>query len=146
MDSLFLTKELVEECVDILRPTIETLIAKDPKRMLVYLLVLQPNIIDSVGGRDNLDVLWEGAVGEQDRNKWPVGRNYPLYVRKKAKISLIHKRASHLVLRDACHLISPEDSKCGGGEYRDGIVTAGSALEWYDNYAVASMLASLLHA
>ena len=138
MASAFLTKEVVERALGMIKPGIEALI-KSEKKVVLYLVVLDP--AESKAGAKT--VLWEGAIGDSDRKKWP--RDYCHFAHSKAELTLRTGLPAHLVLRNAPHLYREGDFKFGGSDIRNGIIVAASGLDWYLDLMISGAIAAMCH-
>jgi hypothetical protein len=136
MASAFLTKEVVERAVGMIKPGIEALI-KSEKKAVLYAVVLDPTAAPAKA------VLWEAAIGEPDRKKWQ--RDYCHFAHCKAELTLRTGLPAHLVLRNAPHLYQKDDFKFGGSEIRNGLIVAASGLDWHLDLAISGAIAAICH-
>lgn len=157
MNSALLTKALVAQVAEILRPSIEKIIALDPRRNVAYVIVPDP-VITYATAKEYYAVehtppgiiqnpgtfLWEGAFGEQDRTEW--ANPYDKFAAAKTEISWRTGLPSHLVQRDYPHLYRHRDFKFGGSVVYKGIIVGTSGLAWQHDLAVSGMFATTLHA
>jgi hypothetical protein len=135
MSSAFLTKEVVEQAVGMIKPGIEALI-KSEKKVVLYIVVLDP----AAGSKA---VLWEAAIGDPDRKQWP--RDYAHFAHSKADLTYRTGLPAHLVLRNAPHLYQEGDFKFGGSEIRNGLIVAASGLDWHLDYMISGAIAAMCH-
>ena len=140
MASAFLTKEIVEQAVNMIRPGVLGLINREGK-LVLYVVVLDPAA--KSGQAPGKAVLWEAAIGEQNRKRWP--RNYAQFALAKAELTLRTGLPAHLILRDAPHHYQKGDFKFGGSDIRNGIIVAASGLDWYHDYMVSGAVAAMCH-
>ncbi|MDR3558038.1 MAG: hypothetical protein P4L61_00750 [Candidatus Pacebacteria bacterium] len=88
MVSALLTPNIVENAINIIRNgVVERFIKADKGRMAVCIVVVDPTVPYRYEDRDRLPVLYEEILGEQDKSKWPRGRDYSWFARKKALLS-----------------------------------------------------------
>src|SRR3989344_5802107 len=139
MSSALLTKEIIAEAVEILRPGLEAFII-DQQRVVACIVVLDPTIYPPAEPVQ----IWNGSVGEQDRTKWP--RPYDFYASKKAALTFRTRFPSHIVVFDKPHLLVEGDFKYGGSTIRDDLIVATSGLDWKHDLAVSEAVASLCRA
>ena len=142
--SALLTTALVEQALSILRPSIEGIIKIDPVRMVACSVVLNPIVPCLVGQGAVPPVLWQGFVGEENRNKWP--NPYNEFALAKAQLSWRTGLPSHLVQRDRPFLFEGGDFKFGGSIVFNGIVVATSGLAWHHDLWISGMIASACYA
>jgi hypothetical protein len=143
--SALLTKALVKQVADILKPSIEAIIALDPSRSVACVAVLDPTIPydHQFINRDD-PLLWQESFGEPDKTKWK--NPYDEFALKKAHLSWRTGLPSHLVQRHQPHLLLKEDFKFGGSVCYEGIIVGTSGLAWHHDLAISGLFASTLHA
>jgi len=135
MSSAFLTKAVVEQAVGIIKPGVEALI-KSEKKVVLYVVVLDPTATTKT-------VLWESAIGDPDRKKWP--RDYAHFAHSKAGLTFRTGLPAHLILRNAPHLYQAGDFKYGGSDIRNGIIVAASGLDWHLDFMISGAIAAICH-
>jgi hypothetical protein len=140
MNSLlsFLTKALVEEAVEIIRPGIEQVI-KDNNRVAVCIDVM-------IDGDHEDTSLWTGCIGNSDPTSWGAGKTYDVNAHAKALMALREQEPNHITLRSSPQNLQKGDFKYYGGEYRNRIAIGTSGLAEYQDYLVSAMLAAALEA
>lgn len=155
MASALFTKAIVERAINLIRAGVtEDFIKQGKDRVVAYVVVLNPTLpfqfqyLRSGPSETRVDarlpILWEGAIGEQDRSKWP--RKYDQFARAKALVSWRTGLPSHVVQRDYPHMYEGGDFKYGGSTIVNGIIVATSGLDWNHDLAVSGMVASACHA
>ena len=138
--SAFLTKELIQQAVDVITPGILAIMQKDEtSRKTVCILAYEQGSHVSTGAP-----LWQGVIGEQDKKTW----EWPFDELAKAKAHVASRTGmdTHLIAREAPHLYEVGDSRLGGGVARHGLIVAASGLAWSDDLMIASMIAEAVHA
>jgi hypothetical protein len=108
--SALLTPELAAQAVEILRPSIETLIKNQNGRLVIYIVILDP----VAAAKGVYEVLWEGPIGEANTDKWP--KSYNEFAHAKTRVTFQTRLPSHLVRFHAPYMYQNGDFKFGGSD------------------------------
>jgi len=109
-----LTLDLVNEAVDLVKPTIIRLLRSERAcDKNIYIVV----------GLQGSDFLYEGYFGE-DPSKWE--HDYGKFARAKARACQRTGMVGRTFLRDAPWLVKPSDTWYPGGVFENGLVVAAS--------------------
>jgi len=138
--SALLTPELAAQAVEILRPSIETLIKNQNGRLVIYIVILDP----VAAAKGVYEVLWEGPIGEANTDKWP--KSYNEFAHAKTRVTFQTRLPSHLVRFHAPYMYQNGDFKFGGSDIRENLITGSSGLDWHHDYLVSATINATLHA
>jgi len=138
--SALLTKEIVEEAITILRPSIEEFMRKH-KYVALAIVVLDP-LADP---KADEFIVWEGVIGEQDKSKWPDNDRFDYNAREKALISFRTGLPSHAVQRLYPHLYKESDFKYGGSSVFEKIITGSSGFDQNHDLMWSNAVSAVCH-
>lgn len=129
-----LTYELVEEAVEILRPTIEAFLKSERTggRPNLHLVILKPK---------TEDVLLETSFGD-GRHTWKY--TYDLFAEAKARQCAREGMTGRTLLRDAPWLVKPNDTRYVGGVYENGLAIAASGVQDHFDEMISWMVLSAI--
>lgn len=142
--SALITKEVVIDVVDALRPAIMEMMKRGHlKREDLHLVVLDPGLaylIGNIGDGSHYDIknaiLYEESFGDD----W--AHDYLGIARGKAKVTLRTGLPSLHVVQFAPHLLLQGDPKYGGSVIMDGIITSASGAFSFQDLMISEMVAS----
>ncbi len=141
IQSAILTRALVQEAFDAIRPEIEAFIKTQPGRTVLAFQVLDPCVTIARAGIPS--VVWHGAAGEQDQSAWK--SDYAANAGKKVRIVWRTGISTKLMAEEYPHFFEEGDFKYPGGVEYKGIIVGASGLTGEQDHEFAMKFAEKIY-